>query len=233
MCCWRTASGSGPLGGTPPKAQMIFLLGVEATGIVKASLGLFPDSTLSDGSDVAVRGGFGSTVGICSDGACRCDNVIDPSAFGHMMTIGVFAICEPKPLHAGSAPALSMRLCPYAHCHPLHLRLAYALQRVFRAPESVARDSSRALSLTCHGGSIDHASYAQIWRADYVAVHAYESARGRGVRRRWCSGRCWARRGGACWRGTAAASIVGTLASPSALAAAASITSTAAIAAAL
>jgi hypothetical protein len=48
---------------------------------------------------VAVRGGLGSTVGITSAGALRCESVKVPSELLHMMTIGVFAIVEPKPLH--------------------------------------------------------------------------------------------------------------------------------------
>ncbi len=37
-------------------------------------------------------------MGITCPGACLWDNVILPSEFGHKITIGVFAICEPKPL---------------------------------------------------------------------------------------------------------------------------------------
>ena len=73
------------------------------TGIVNANCGLDPASATADMSSAAVRGGFGSTVGMTSEGAIRCESVTEPSELFHMMTIGVFAICFPKPLSAASA----------------------------------------------------------------------------------------------------------------------------------
>ena len=49
-------------------------------------------------SVVATRGGLESTVGMTSPGAVRCESVKLPSELCHMMTMGVFAIVEPKPL---------------------------------------------------------------------------------------------------------------------------------------
>jgi hypothetical protein len=54
---------------------------------------------LRDGEKVATLGGLGSTVGMTSDGAFRCDMVTEPLEFGHMMTIGVFSMAEPNPLN--------------------------------------------------------------------------------------------------------------------------------------
>lgn len=68
------------------------------TGIVNDNLGSVPLRSLAAASAVATRGGLGSTVGITSEGAFRCDSVMVPSLFGHMMTMGVFAIVDPKPL---------------------------------------------------------------------------------------------------------------------------------------
>lgn len=49
-------------------------------------------------SVVALRGGLLTTVGMTSAEAMRCESVMEPSELFHMMTIGVFAICVPKPL---------------------------------------------------------------------------------------------------------------------------------------
>ena len=53
---------------------------------------------LRDVDTVATRGGFVSTVGITCPGAVRCEIVMEPSEFGHIMTIAEFAILLPKPL---------------------------------------------------------------------------------------------------------------------------------------
>lgn len=99
--CWRSvASTAVSPGFWFEKAQMMLSLALlVSTGMVNTSLGLVPVSVLSDASAVAMRGGLESTVGMTSDGAFRCESVTDPSEFGHIMTIGVFAICAPKPLH--------------------------------------------------------------------------------------------------------------------------------------
>ena len=55
-------------------------------------------SETADMSVDAFRGGLLSTVGMTSAGAMRCESVTEPSELFHMMTIGVFAICFPKPL---------------------------------------------------------------------------------------------------------------------------------------
>ena len=73
------------------------------TGIVNANCGLDPVSVTADLSSEAVRGGFESTVGMTSPGALRCESVTDPSELFHMITIGVFIICFPKPLCAALA----------------------------------------------------------------------------------------------------------------------------------
>lgn len=98
--CWRSvASAAESPGFWLEKAQMMLSLELlVSTGMVNTSLGLVPVSVLSDASAVAVRGGLESTVGMTSAGAFRCESVTDPSEFGHIMTIGVFAICAPKPL---------------------------------------------------------------------------------------------------------------------------------------
>lgn len=95
------ASGAESPGLVVPKAQIMSLLGVDGVGMLKTSFGLLPVRSLNADSSVAVRGGLGSTVGITSAGACRCESVMDPSEFPHMMTIGVFAICAPNPLEHG------------------------------------------------------------------------------------------------------------------------------------
>jgi len=58
-------------------------------------------TTLNPVAKVAVRGGLESTVGITSLDALRCESVAVPSLFIHIMTMGVLAICEPKPLNFG------------------------------------------------------------------------------------------------------------------------------------
>ena len=98
-CCCSVASAAESPGFWFENAQMMLLLELLVpTGMVKTSFGLLPVSTLSDESAVAFRGGLGSTVGITSDGALRWESVIDPFEFGHIMTIGVFAIVDPNPL---------------------------------------------------------------------------------------------------------------------------------------
>ena len=62
------------------------------------NLGLAPLTLLREGSIDAVNGGLLSTVGMTSLGAERCERVIVPSEFVHMMTIGLLAIPVPKPL---------------------------------------------------------------------------------------------------------------------------------------
>jgi len=48
---------------------------------------------------VAVLGGFESTVGMTSLDALRWESVAVPSLLIHIITIGVLAIREPKPLY--------------------------------------------------------------------------------------------------------------------------------------
>lgn len=91
-CCRIVASFAALLGFWSLNAQMIPWETSEFAGIVKTSFGFEPDNELSDGWTVATRGGFGSTVGITSWGAFRCDSVMVPSVLGHIMTIGVLAI---------------------------------------------------------------------------------------------------------------------------------------------
>ena len=55
-------------------------------------------TTLSAEENEAVLGGFESTVGMTSEDALRWERVTVPSLFIHMMTMGVLAICVPKPL---------------------------------------------------------------------------------------------------------------------------------------
>lgn len=62
----------------------------------------------------AIRGGLESVVGITSLGAFRCDRMTLP-LFCHMMTIGVLAIWEPKPLD--KYMKLSQALCGERRCH--------------------------------------------------------------------------------------------------------------------
>ena len=118
-CCKRVASTAESPGLVAPKAQMMSLLGVDGAGIENTSFGLVPVRSLNALSRVAVRGGLGSTVGMTSDGALRCERVIEPSEFGHIMTIGVFAICEPNPLAKRvSYEHLSEDGKPYMAIHP-------------------------------------------------------------------------------------------------------------------
>ena len=70
----------------------------ESVGTVKLIFGLLPERTERDCASVAARGGFGSTVGMTSWGAFRWESVMEPSEFGHIITMGEFAICWPKPL---------------------------------------------------------------------------------------------------------------------------------------
>lgn len=49
-------------------------------------------------SRVACLGGLLSTVGITNPRAERCDSVMDPSEFDHIITIGVLDIRVPNPL---------------------------------------------------------------------------------------------------------------------------------------
>lgn len=98
-CCMSVASGEGSSGFVLPNAHMTSVGPVDlSAGMVKTNFGLFPDRSLRDCCSVAIRGGFGSTVGMTSAGALRCDRVRLPSEFGHTMTMGEFAICAPNPL---------------------------------------------------------------------------------------------------------------------------------------
>ena len=67
------------------------------TGIVNEKFAL-PVTDVVALSVVAIRGGLETRVGMTSAGACRCESVTEPSALAHMMTMGVSAICFPKPL---------------------------------------------------------------------------------------------------------------------------------------
>ena len=107
--------------------------------MVNASCGLaVPASDTADMSSAAVRGGLATTVGITSAGAMRCESVTDPSELFHMMTIGVFAICVPKPLCAGAGAVSDRRRGMrasqerHAHRHPPERGLALALEGVCR-----------------------------------------------------------------------------------------------------
>ena len=97
-CICSVASTALLSGFTFENAQMTVPLVLDSAGIVNVSFGFDPLSELSAACAVATRGGLLSTVGITSCGALRCESVIEPSEFGHMITIGVLAICEPKPL---------------------------------------------------------------------------------------------------------------------------------------
>ena len=119
--CWSSvASTAASFGLVVPKAQMMVCAASpfdcekrkpvsvwrdngrvcddRLTGIVNVILGVDPVRSLALGSADATRGGFESTVGITSPGAVRCESVILPSELGHIMTMGVFAMVDPKPL---------------------------------------------------------------------------------------------------------------------------------------
>lgn len=65
---------------------------------LKTYLTYYARTEVSVWDSVAIRGGSGSTVGMISIGAIRCDRVTVPLGLAHIMTIGESAILWPKPL---------------------------------------------------------------------------------------------------------------------------------------
>lgn len=127
-CCTREASILELPGFAEEYAQIMLEPLFEDAGIVNTSLGLLPVRSEDDGCAVAVRGGALSTVGITSPGALRGESVTVPSEFGHMMTMGVLAICAPKPLrNCVSQPTYRSNGKRNVHGHPTKIRSSQAL----------------------------------------------------------------------------------------------------------
>lgn len=64
---------------------------------MNANLGFEPEAAVRALSNVAFRVGV-DTVGILWSVHVRCDKVMDPSEFAHMITIWLFAIVVPNPI---------------------------------------------------------------------------------------------------------------------------------------
>lgn len=103
---------------------------------------------------VATREGLGSSVGMISRGAVRCDRVTVPSALAHMMTIGEFAIHRPNPLDdILSRPICNPRSDLLLTC-PSILRAAsrYSIKHLYT--QFSARTEWRQRLLTFHSRAI-------------------------------------------------------------------------------
>jgi len=85
-CSGIIASAAADDGAVPLIAQIIFWLLSELAGIVNANLGFEPEATVRELSIVAFRVGV-DTVGMSWSLVVRCDKVMDPSEFAHIITI--------------------------------------------------------------------------------------------------------------------------------------------------